>query len=120
MRCKAHSVLGNFAKLGERKYLESTAVGKYRSVPAHKLMKTSELFDQLVTGSDMEMISIGKLHLTSDIHKVDGRHSALNGGTGANVHKYGSFNVTVNGVKNSSSGVAFCLFKYKHYKPLLQ
>jgi hypothetical protein len=69
-------------------------------------MQTAEIVDKLVSGTNVQMISIGKLDLTIYVNKVDGGNAALYCGTSANVHKNGSLYVSVYRVENGASCAA--------------
>jgi hypothetical protein len=65
---------------------------------------TAEIVDQAVTGTNVEVVSIRKLNLTIKVVvKLNGRYTALDRGAGADIHKYGSLNIPVNGVKHASA-----------------
>lgn len=51
-------------------------------------MESAELLDQLVAGSYMKMVGVGKLHLCPDSAEVIGGHSALDRGDGSYIHEY--------------------------------
>ena len=113
VRSKAHTLLGNLAQLREREDLKSAAIGQYRSVPIHKLVQSAHLVNQSVTGAQVQMVGVGKLNLAVDfsqLHRVD---TALDGGTGANVHKHGRLNVPVYRVKNATARASLLLQQFK-------
>ena len=58
-----NALLLNLAESRQGKHLESTGICQYRLVPHHKLVQAAELFDNLISRSDVEMVGIGKLHL---------------------------------------------------------
>jgi hypothetical protein len=67
-------------------------------------METAHITDKSVTGTDVKMVGVGKLDLTVKlIVKLYGRYTALDCGAGTDVHKYGSLNIPVNGVKHASA-----------------
>jgi hypothetical protein len=107
VRCELYAFFGNLTKLRKRKHLESAAVGKYGTVPIHKLMKSTELIDKLVSGTDMKMIGIGKLNLTANFTKILGRDTALNCSASTYVHKYRCLDVAVYGMEYSAASAAF-------------
>ena len=59
MRVKIHTLFLDLTQLCQGKHLKSAGIGKNRSVPVHKFMKTSKLFYHLVTRTHMKMIGIG-------------------------------------------------------------
>ena len=58
MRIEIYSFFLYFSKRRKGEYLKSAAVGKYRFIPDHKFMETSEFFDNFITGSEMQMIGV--------------------------------------------------------------
>ena len=70
MGSKANALLGYLSEAGQRKDLKSAAIGKYRSLPIHKLMKSAHIVYELVSGTDMQMVGIGELYLTVKIDKL--------------------------------------------------
>jgi hypothetical protein len=102
-----NALLCYFAKRGQRKYLKSTAIRQNGSLPVHKLMKTTHVMDQLIAGTDVKMVSIGKLNLTVEIDKLGGRNTPLNGCASSYVHKNGGLDISVDSVKNASAGATF-------------
>ena len=78
----------DLAKLCKRKHLEPAGICQYRSLPVHKLMQTAELFDDLIARADMQMISIGKLHLCSDLIKILCRNGTFDRTDRSHIHKH--------------------------------
>ena len=107
MRRKMNTLLGYFTQLRQRKYLESAAIGQNRLLPVKELVKTTHTVDQIVTGTDMQVISVGKLNLAIDILKIARGDTALDSGARAYVHKNGCLNRAVDGVKTASAGFSF-------------
>lgn len=85
MRTEFHSVLGDldealylpslcrsrgFFHLPERKYLKSPAIRENREVDVHKFVEPSEVGNGFVTGSEIEMVGIGKHDLAPDFEDM--------------------------------------------------
>ena len=114
MRLEGHALLLDAAQLCQRKDLKSAAIGQNRLIPIHKLVNTAELTDQLVARSYVKVIGVGKLDLTANLAKIVGRYAALDGGTGADVHKYGRFSRSVDAFKMSAARLALGFQYFKH------
>ena len=63
--------------------------------------------DQVVAGTDVQMIGIGKFHLTVDLPQVFSGHTALDGGAGADIHENGSLDDAVYRLHAAAAGMAF-------------
>ena len=50
-------------------------------------MQTAKLSDQLVAGTDMEVVGIGKFHLRADRAEIIGRNRALDRRHRADIHE---------------------------------
>ena len=110
MRSKVHTLFGNFTERPQGKYLKPAAVGEDRAIPVHKLVKPAHIADQRVTGAQMEVIGVGKLHAAVDLFQLHGGDPAFDRGAGAYVHKYRRFNVAVHGVKHPAAGAPVLVF----------
>ena len=91
----------DLAEFCKGKDLESAGVRQNRTLPVHKLMKSSKLLHDLVTRTYMEMISIGKLHLCSDLIKILRRNSSLDRPDRTHIHKHRSLDRTMHSLKLS-------------------
>ena len=107
--------LGDLAKLREREDLKSAAIGKDGAAPIHKLVKSAHFIDELISGTDVKVVSVGKLDLATHFSEVFGRNTSLYCGAGADVHKYRGLDITVNGVEDASTGFAFLFQKLVHF-----
>ena len=54
------------AQFGQGENLEPAAVGQDWAIPSHKAMETSEVFDDIQTGSQEKMVSVAKDHLSAN------------------------------------------------------
>ena len=80
---------------GQGEDLESARVGQDRTIPVHKLMKTAELLDELISGTHVEMVGVAKLDLGADLPKIICRHAALDGSDRADIHEDRCFDVSM-------------------------
>ena len=78
-------------------------------------MEAAALFDHLITGSEMEMVGVGKLYLTADRLKIFRAQRALDGGLRANIHKDRGLDCAVGAGKFATTSLPFCFQKLKHY-----
>ena len=113
MRGKFYPFLGDLAQLRERKDLKSTAVGQDRAVPVHKLLQAAQIVYKGVAGAQMQVVGVGKFHPAVDLFQLDGRDPALDGGTGADVHEHGRFDIPVHRVQHAAAGLALFGFQLK-------
>src|SRR5215467_5269632 len=60
MRAKAHTFVGDLAKRGQTKDLIAAGIGEDGARPGHELMQAAEAANQIVTGSQVKMISVGE------------------------------------------------------------
>ena len=111
-----YALLSDLAKLGEREYLESAAIGEDGARPIHKFVESAHFIDELIAGTDVEVVGVGKLYLTAHLAKVLGGNTALDSRASAYVHKHGSLNIAVYGVEDASAGAAFLFQKFIHFK----
>ena len=56
----------DLAQICKGEYLETAGVCKDRLIPVHKLMQSAILLDQLVAGTHMKVVGIGKLYLGAE------------------------------------------------------
>ena len=103
---KIDPLLLDAAQFCQREDLKAAAIGQNGAVPVHKLVQSPHLADQPVAGADMEMVGVGKLHLTADLAQEHGVDAALDGGAGAHVHEHRGLNIPVNGMQNSPARAA--------------
>ena len=65
-----YSLLLYLSELSKREHLKSAAVGKYRSVPVHKLVKSAHFIYYIISRTNVKMIGVAKLHLTLEVFEV--------------------------------------------------
>ena len=105
-------ILGDISQLGQGKDLKSAAVGENRLVPIEKFMDAAKLINNILAGANVEVIGVGKLHLTADMLQVASGDPALYGGAGAHVHENRGLYIAVYGFKGagtrSTAGFMYC------------
>ena len=114
MRAEGHAVLGDLPKLCERKDLKPPAIGEDRTVPIKKLMESAHSVDEIVTRTDMQMVGIRKLNLTSDLTQIVGRDSAFDGGARSDVHENGGLDGAVHGMESAAARLSLGTKNFKH------
>ena len=67
MGVEGHAFLSNLAQLSQAEYLESAAVRQNGAVPLGELVQSAHLGHQLITGAQMQMVSIAQHDLGADI-----------------------------------------------------
>ena len=67
MRTEPCSLLSQLTVGGERKHLETSAVGKDRLLPSVELMKPTDLLENLYSWTKIEMIGVSKDNLGLDV-----------------------------------------------------
>ena len=87
MAGKGDALLLDLPQRGQRKHLKSAGIREDRAIPVHKFVQTAKLSDQLVTGTDMEVVGIGKFHLRADRAEIIGRNRALDRRHRADIHE---------------------------------
>ena len=65
MGLEFYSLLTDGSQLCQGKYLEAAAVGENRSIPPHKLVQAAQCFDLFIAWTQVQMIGVAKLYLTS-------------------------------------------------------
>ncbi len=87
MGIKIYALLLNLAQPCQGKHLKSAGIREDRAIPVHKFVQTAKLSDQLVAGTDMEVVGIGKFHLRADRAEIIGRNRALDRRHRADIHE---------------------------------
>ena len=117
MGVELDALLADLAQLGERKDLKAAAVGEDRAVPGHEAVQAAQGLDQLVAGSDVQMIGVGELDLAADGFEIGRRECALDGALGADVHKDGRLHAAVRRIENAAPCAALLFKKLIHGRP---
>ncbi len=112
---KFHALLGDLAERCQGEDLESAAVGEDGTRPIHELVESAHVVNELIAGTNVEVVGVGQLDLTVNvIEQLNGGNATLDGGAGAHVHKNGGLDVTVNGVEHASAGASVGCKNRKH------
>ena len=85
MRVERYAFLGNVAQLGKAEHLKSAAVGQDRAVPAGKLVQAAHIGNDLITGTQVEMIGVAQHDLCADFFQIMCRKPAFDRGSSGNV-----------------------------------
>ena len=86
MRAELDAVLFYLIYISERKDLKTAAVRQDRVIPAHKAVQPARLFDDILSGTHMEMIGIAEDYLRAQPLQLGRRHR-LDGGLRPHRHK---------------------------------
>ena len=111
---KIDALLLDLPQTGQGEHLKAAGVGQNRPVPGHKLMQSAQIVDHLVTGPQVQMVGVGKLHLTTDVFQVCRAEGPLDGSLSADIHKYRRLNRAVGADKYSPARHSFCFQQLKH------
>ena len=84
---EGHALLLDLAQSRQREHLKSTGVGQHRAVPAHELVQTAHLANDLVARTNVQMIGVGQLDLAAELLEVERIDSALDRARRAHVLK---------------------------------
>src|SRR5260370_39239232 len=63
MRTENQSVISDFAKVGETKYLKSAGIGKDRARPGHETMQAAQAADSFMARPKIKMIGVAQQNL---------------------------------------------------------
>jgi len=101
MGAEAHTLIGDLAKLGEAEDLEAARIGKNCARPGHERVQTAELPDQLVTGTKIQVIGVGKNYGGAERFQVF-LGERLNRRGGPDRHEYRSFDDAVRSAETAT------------------
>ena len=87
--------------------LKSAGVRQDRAVPRHKTVQAAQIVHEAVTGSQMQMVGVGKLDLTADGLEVRRAQRALDGTLRADVHEHGRLHRAVRAGKYAPPRLPF-------------
>lgn len=109
MRAEGDPFFGDLAHLTEAEYLEAAAVGKDGLLPVHELVKASGFLDQIVAGTEEQVIGIAENDLRAHIVELF-RRQRLDGRLRTDRHEHRCLERTVRSTQDSGTGaVAFGL-----------
>ena len=111
---KIDALLPDFPQTGQREDLKAAGIGQNRPVPGHELMQPSKIVNNLVTGPQMQVVGVGKLHLTADVFQIGRAEGALDGPLSADIHKHRRLDRAVGAGKYSTARPSFRFQQLKH------
>ena len=77
-------------------------------------MQTAETVNEVIAGTDVQMIGVGQLHLAADLAQIHCGNAAFYGGARADIHEHGGLNRAVYGLKLAAAGLVFGLQNFEH------
>ena len=104
MGVERYAFLGNVAQLGKAEHLKSAAVGQDRAVPAGKLVQAAHIGNDLITGTQVEMIGVAQHDLCADLFQIMCRKPALDRGSSGNVLESRCLNRAVHSLELAAAG----------------
>ena len=107
VRGEIHTLLLDPAQACQREYLKSAGICQDRPVPRHKAVQAAQIVHEAVTGSQMQMVGVGKLDLTADGLEVRRAQRALDGALRADVHEHGRLHRAVRAGKYAPPRLPF-------------
>ena len=105
VRTEDGGVVGDLARRGEAVDLEAATVGEDGAVPAHEAMQAAHLGDEVVAGTEGEVIGVAEDHVGAGRFELVRRQS-LDGGLGADGHEDGRIDGAVRSVQPAEAGGA--------------
>ena len=67
-------------------------------------MQPAQIMDQLISGTDMQMIRVAKLYLAFQIHQIIRRNPAFDCRGSSYIHKSRHLNIAMDGMKYAPPG----------------
>ena len=83
---EVHAVVVDPIEVTQAEHLETTGIGEHRSVPVHEAMQSASGFDHRFSRLEMQVIGVGKHHLSAGGCELIRGH-ALHRGQGAHGHE---------------------------------
>ena len=109
MRAKRDAFFADLAQLAEAEDLESAGVGEHGAIPRHEAVESAKLADVLVSGPQIEMVSVAENDLGAQFFE-DVLGNGLHCGDGANGHEDRRFDLAMRGDDASGAGAAIAGF----------
>ena len=117
-----HPLVRDLPQRRERKHLKAAAVGEYRAVPVHEFVQSARTLDQLVAGTEIEVVGVGQQYLRPRrLHLF--RRQPFHRRFRADGHETRGVHDAVVGVKFSDSraGLLASVYDFEsHFIPLLR
>ena len=104
-RCERNSTPSSvtLAQIAQAEDLEAARVGEDRARPGHELVQTAQLADQLVAGTQKQVIGVGQDDLGVEFVGQVALQNAFDGGLRAHRHEDRRFDDAVRGVEQSGA-----------------
>ena len=102
MRTESATFFGNFAAVGQREHLKTTAIGENGTVPAAEGVDTAGVSEQVGTRTQVEVVCIGKDYSRTGIEQVAVKDT-FDTGSGADRHEHGRFDDAMFGYETSGA-----------------
>ena len=115
MATELTTFLMEFTDACQRKYLKTSAVSQYRTIPGIELMQSACLTKDVKSWTEIEMIGITKNDLRLDLFSQFGEMDTLHTTCRTNRHEDGGLNRTMGGLYQTSSCVTggICMLYFK-------
>ena len=107
---KGHAFFFDFSQRRQAEHLKSTGVCENRAIPGHEFVQAAHLTHHLVGGTQMQVVGIGQLHLTTNIFQILGTEPTFDGGLRAYIHKHRRLYRAMCTGKFTTPGIAFGFF----------
>ena len=114
MRLEIDAFLLDLPEFCQGKHLKSPGIGQYRTVPIEKFPYTAHSVNQVIAGTDMQMVGVGQLHLTANFLQIHGGHAPPDRRTGAHIHEHRRLYGTVYRLHHASAGMALFFQNLEH------
>jgi hypothetical protein len=105
VRLENRGTIVDAARQGQAVYLITAAVRKNGAIPPHELVQAAKLGNDLIAGTESEVISIAKDNFYPRLAQLNWRQS-LDRTLSADRHEDGSFDCPVRRLKTPSAGRA--------------
>ena len=105
MILEMHPLLRDFPEFRQRKDLETTAIGKDRTVPTHELVKAAKVAHHVHARTDKEMVGVAEDNLRVEFPEFPRAYS-LDGPLGSHRHENGRLHNAVRRCETAPAGFA--------------
>jgi hypothetical protein len=112
---KMDAFLGDPAKLGQRKYLETAAVREERPIPAGKVVESSKVLDHPHARPHEEVVGVSEDNLGPQLLQFSGTYR-LDGALSSDRHENGCLNDSMRSRETAATGPAggIAMEEFKH------
>ena len=109
MGTEFHAVLGDLAQFRQGKHLKSAGIGEDRPIPVHEGMQISRLGDEILAGTQVQVVGIGKNDLRVAVLQLVGGHG-FHAGLGAHGHEDGGLDHAVGRMQPAPASAGFAVY----------